>query len=132
MRLQKFQIINLIILATVHVCALPLRAQVEKHDSLTTIKLKEVVVEAQHQKVSATVSTYIPTSKQKNASQSGIDLLNRMAIPQLALGTGTSINTVGNQHVDVFIDRLPASTNDLKNIRTTDVKKVVKPAKTGS
>ena len=65
MRLQKFQIINLIILTAVHVCALPLRAQVENHDSLTTIKLKEVVVEAQHQKVSATVSTYIPTSKQK-------------------------------------------------------------------
>lgn len=124
MRLQKFQIINLIILTAVHVCALPLRAQVENHDSLTTIKLKEVVVEAQHQKVSATVSTYIPTSKQKNASQSGIDLLNRMAIPQLALGTGTSINTVGNQHVDVFIDGIPASTDDLKNIRTTDVKKV--------
>lgn len=124
MRLQKFQIIKLIILTAVHACALPVRAQVEDNDSLTTISLKEVVVEAQLQKTSPSVSTYIPTSKQKYASQGGIDLLNRMAIPQLAIGIGASVNTIGNQHVDVFIDWLPASTDDLKNIRTTDVKKV--------
>ena len=103
--------------------ALPLDAQVKTNDSLS-IQLKEVVVEADQQNISASVSTYFPTLKQKNASQSGIDLLNRMAIPQLALGAGTKINTVSNKSVGVFIDWLPATTDDLKNMRTTDVKKV--------
>lgn len=47
-----------------------------------------------------------------------------MAIPQLALGAGTKINTVSNKSVGVFIDWLPASTDDLKNMRTTDVKRL--------
>ena len=102
---------------------LTLDAQVKTNDSLS-IQLKEVVVEADQQNISASVSTYFPTLKQKNASQSGIDLLNRMAIPQLALGAGTKINTVSSKPVGVFIDWLPASTDDLKNMRTTDVKKV--------
>lgn len=123
MWLRTFQIIKLTILAAC-TCVLPLRAQVETRDSLPTIQLKSVEVEAQIQKVSATVSTYFPTSKQKNASQSGIDLLNRMAIPQLTFGTGTTINTVGNQPVVAFIDQLPATADDLKNMRTADVKKV--------
>jgi len=104
--------------------SLPLSAQVENNDSLTNIQLKEVVVEADLQKTSATVSTYIPTPKQRNASQSGTDLLNRMAIPQLSLAAGSSITTIGNQPVDMFIDGLPASADDLKNMRVSDVKRV--------
>jgi len=123
MRLQQFPI-NLILFAALAICALSLRAQVENNDSLTNIQLQDVVVEAELQKTSATVSTYIPTSKQKNASQSGTDLLNRMAIPQLTLAADASINTIGNQPVDMFIDGLPASADDLKNMRVTDVKRV--------
>jgi len=70
MRLQQFQI-NLIVFAVLYFYTLPLRAQVEDNDSLKTIQLKDVVVEAELQKTSAAVSTYIPTIKQKNASQSG-------------------------------------------------------------
>ena len=114
--------IALLLFGSISFC-LTLDAQVKTKDSLST-QLKEVVVEADQQNISASVSTYFPTSKQKNASQSGIDLLNRMAIPQLALGAGTTINTVGNRPVAVFIDWLPATADDLKNMRTTDVKKV--------
>lgn len=114
--------IALLLFGSISFC-LTLDAQVKTKDSLS-IQLKEVVVEADQQNISASVSTYFPTSKQKNASQSGIDLLNRMAIPQLALGAGTTINTVGNRPVAVFIDWLPATADDLKNMRTTDVKKV--------
>ncbi len=112
----------LLLFCSISFC-LTLDAQVKTNDSLS-IQLKEVVVEADQQNISASVSTYFPTLKQKNASQSGIDLLNRMAIPQLALGAGTTINTVSNKSVGVFIDWLPATTDDLKNMRTTDVKKV--------
>lgn len=124
MWLRTFQMIKYSILVVVFASALPLMAQVEKSDSLSTVKLKEVVVDADLQTIKASVSTYYPTLKQKNASQSGFDLLNRMAIPQLALGTDNSVNTVANQPVTVFIDGLLATADDLKNMRTADVKKV--------
>jgi hypothetical protein len=124
MWLRTFQITKFLILAAVFICTLPLRAQVDKKDSLKTVHLGEVVVESKQQTTSASVSTYYPTLKQKNASQTGIDLLNRMMIPQLALGNGSSVRTVDNQPVTVFIDWLPASSDDMKNMRITDVKKV--------
>ena len=123
MWIQTSQITKHAILAAIYIFASPLRAQVKTNDSLS-IQLEEIVVNAKQQNISASVSTYFPTSKQKNASQSGIDLLNRMAIPQLALGAGTKINTVSSKPVGVFIDWLPATADDLKNMRTTDVKKV--------
>lgn len=62
------------------VAILPVYAQ-EQADTLKTQELNEVVVEATMQRTGAQKSTYIPTTKQKNASQSGVDLLNHMAIP---------------------------------------------------
>lgn len=99
-------------------------AQTEAQDSIRTKELGEVVVEAQMQSTSSTVSTYIPTSKQKNASQTGTDLLNRMAIPQLSLGMGNSVQTATGKPVDIFIDYLPASEQDLTGMRMADVRKV--------
>lgn len=100
--------------------------QTENADTTSTQALDEVVVEAQMQRTSATVSTYTPTGKQKNASQNGIDLLNRMAIPQLRLSPGneSAVQTAAGQEVAIFIDYLPASAQDLSGMRMTDVKKV--------
>lgn len=98
----------------------------EPADSIKDQNLNEVVVEARMQRTSATVSTYIPTAKQKNASQTGTDLLNRMGIPQLraTFGDGASVSTVSGQAVDLFIDYLPASSTDLSGMKMEDVKKV--------
>lgn len=93
-------------------------------DTIAAKQLGEIVVEASYQNSSATVTSYIPTSRQKSASQTGVDLLNRMAIPQLALGNGTSISTAANQPVAIFINGLPATGADMTNIRTTDVARV--------
>lgn len=98
----------------------------DTNDSIKTRRLNEVVVQGQMQRTSATVSTYIPTSKQKTASQTGTDLLNRMGIPQLRLtfGDNGSVQTASGQDVDLFIDFQPASSSDLSGMRMTDVKKV--------
>lgn len=124
MRLRTIQAIKLTLLAALSTFTIPLHAQVETKDSLKETKLDEVVVEAALHTTSATVSTYYPTSRQKNASQNGIELLNRMAIPQLAIGSGTSVNTVSGQSVSLFIDWLPASPDDMRNMRMADVKRV--------
>lgn len=69
-------------LALTPLCAM---AQSTEPDSVTAQELNEVVVEARNQRLGAEVSTYIPTSKQRNASQTATDLLSRMAIPQIRI-----------------------------------------------
>lgn len=112
------------IIVTAFLSSLCSAAQSAETDSIETRTLNEVDVEAQLQSTSATVSTYIPTSKQKNASQTATDLLNRMAIPQLSLGMGGSVKTTSGKDVDIFIDFLPASGQDLTGMRMADVRKV--------
>lgn len=113
-----------IIIIIVLLCALCALAQTEIPDSIKAQELNEVVVEARLQTTSATVSTFIPTSKQKNSSQTGTDLLNRMSIPQLSIGMGNSVKTVSGRPVDIFIDYIPATEQDLDGMRVVDVKKV--------
>lgn len=99
-------------------------AQNAETDSIRTENLNEIVVEARMQTTSATVSTYIPTSRQKNASQTGTDLIDQMGIPQLKVTLGSNIETNSGKPVAVYIDFIPASENDLKAMRMSDVRKV--------
>lgn len=99
-------------------------AQTETPDSIKTQQLDEVVVEARNQRLGTEVSTYIPTSKQKNASQTAADLLNFMAIPQIKISANDEITDLAGKSVDVFIDYLPAAKEDLQGMRMQDVKKV--------
>lgn len=105
-------------------CAVNAMAQTETPDSIKSHELDEVVVEARNQRLGAEVSTYIPTSKQKNASQTAADLLNFMAIPQIKISANDEITDLAGKSVDVFIDYLPASKEDLQGMRMQDVKKV--------
>ena len=98
----------------------------ENEDSVKTRQLEEFVVQGESQRTSSTVSTYIPTSKQKTAAQTGIELVNRMGIPQLRMSMGDTggLKTASGQDVDIFIDFQPATQEDLSGMRTGDVKKV--------
>lgn len=96
----------------------------EPADTIRTKELNEVVVEARSQRLGAEVSTYIPTAKQKNSAQTAAELLNRMAIPQLRISPNDEIKDLAGKNVDIFIDFLPASRNDLDGMRMQDVKKV--------
>lgn len=99
-------------------------ALTETPDSVSAKELEEVVVEGEMQSTSATVSTYLPTKRQKNSSQTGPDLLNRMAIPQLGLVSGSSVRTNSGEKVDLYIDFVPATEEDLNGMNMADVKKV--------
>lgn len=99
-------------------------AQTETPDSIKAQELEEVVVKGRNQRLGAEVSTYIPTSKQRNASQTAADLLNRMAIPQIKISANDDITDLAGKSVDVFIDFLPATKEDLQGMRMQDVKKV--------
>lgn len=99
-------------------------AQSVDTDTVASHELDEVVVEARNAILGSEVSTYIPTSKQKNAAQTATDLLNRMAIPQLRMSPGGEVTDLAGKSVDIFIDFVPAAKEDLDGMRTTDVKKV--------
>lgn len=94
-------------------------------DSIKSNQLDEVIVEASNQKTSATVSTYIPVARQKNAAADAVSLLSMMAIPQLDVDPANqTVKTTSGQVVSIFIDYVAASAQDLGGLRTTDVKKV--------
>ncbi len=70
-------------------------------------------------------TVYVPTTREKNAAQGGADLLRFMAIPSLSISPAdNSVSTLSGQGVAAFIDYLPATSQDLKNLRPEDVKKV--------
>lgn len=99
--------------------------QTEKKDSIEAKELNEVVVEAQMQRTASASTTYIPTGKQKNASQNAIDLLRQMAIPQIQINpVSEAVTDNAGGEVAIFINYLEASNEEMEGLRTTDVKKV--------
>ncbi len=88
-------------------------------------RLQDLKVEADNAYLFSDRSVYRPTQRQKNASQTATDLLVRMAIPQLNTRLGSSrVTTASGQPVAIYIDYVPASENDLKMMRMSDVKSV--------
>lgn len=87
--------------------------------------LKEVTVTASDRSMSKDKDTYIPTTQNKRISANGTQLLQNIGITTLNVSRldGT-ISTVDGQPVSTFIDFLPASRTDLRNIRAQDVKRV--------
>lgn len=89
------------------------------------INLKTITVEADDATMYNDRTVYRPTQRQKNASQTATDLLAHMAIPQLDVRLGSSnVSTISGQPVALYIDYVPATTNDLKMMRMADVKSV--------
>ena len=82
----------------------------EPTDTIASQTLNEVVVEGLTASTSAKATTYLPSSKQKNASQNGFDLLYFMGIPQISINPmdlSVTDNTGGA--VSLFINYMPAS-----------------------
>lgn len=100
-------------------------ASVAEPDTLAARELDEVVVQGDPQHTSATKTTYLPKAQIKQASQDAVDLLRRMAIPQLKLSpSGTNVSTPSGQEVTLFINYVKASTEDIQGLKTTDVRRV--------
>lgn len=103
---------------------IPVYAQ-EQTDTLKTQELKEVVVEAQMQRTSATSSTFIPNKKQKSSAQNAVDLLQQLAIPQITINlVDNAVTTLSGQNVAIYINYLPASSQEIEGLLTADVRRV--------
>lgn len=89
------------------------------------IILNKVTVEAENTCLYSDKSVYLPTAKQKNASQTAIDLLRQLAIPQININlVDNAVTTQSGQTVSVFINFIPATAEEIEGIRTADVRRV--------
>lgn len=89
------------------------------------ILLQAVSVEADCSRTSSDKTTYLPTQRQKNASQTAIDLLRNMAIPQININlVDESVATLTGGAVAIYVNGLPASSEELQGMRIADVKTV--------
>lgn len=89
------------------------------------INLQTVNVETDNATLLPDKSVYRPTQRQKNASQTAVDLLVRMAIPQINARLGSSnITTASGQPIAIFIDYVPATEDELKMMRISDVRSI--------
>lgn len=89
------------------------------------IHLSDVSVAADNTVLAADKNSYIPSSRQKNASQDAADLLRRMAIPQLVVNPGDNVvkDVFGNK-VAIYINSHEAQEDELKGMKMTDVRKI--------
>lgn len=90
-----------------------------------TTTLQQVSVTAQTASAYTDKTVYIPSSRQKNASQNAIDLLQQMAIPQIRINpTDESVSDNFGGSVAIFINYMEASPEEMSGMRTRDVKSV--------
>ena len=107
---------------------LPLLASAQTQESADTIAsqtLNEVVVEGLTATTSAKATTFVPSSKQKNASQNAIDLLRHIGIPEIRVNPmDNTVTDNAGGNVSIFINYMPASQEEMQGLRTADVRKV--------
>ena len=90
-----------------------------------SVTLNQVKVEGRMADVYADRTVYIPSSRQKNASQNAVDLLRHMAIPQLAINpVDNSVKNNSGADVAIFFNFMPASSEDIAGLRMADVRRV--------
>ena len=104
---------------------IPSAQTTEPTDSINSHTLDEVVVEGATQSTSPTATTFIPSSRQKNASQNAVDLLRQIGIPQIKVNPmDNSVTDNAGGDVSIFINYMPASQEEMQGLRTAEVRKV--------
>lgn len=89
------------------------------------IRLQVVSIAAAQSQTSTDRTIYRPTNRQKNASQTAVDLLRNLAIPQITVNlVDESVTTLAGAPVVIYVNGLPASDEELRGIRTADVRTV--------
>lgn len=88
-------------------------------------QLQEVVVKGDSRYVTDEKTVFLPTKRDKKISAGGVELLNALAMPTIKVNPAdNSVQTVTGEGVTFYIDYVPATMQDVQNIRTMDVVRV--------
>ncbi|WP_278833193.1 hypothetical protein [Porphyromonas cangingivalis] len=113
------------LLFTLLTSIIPFSMLAQETDSLKTKQLEEVIVKAKLQRTSPQSLVVIPTVRQKNSAQNAVDLLRKIAMPQISINLmNNAITTQTGDGVVLFINFIPASKEDVEGLLTTDVRRV--------
>lgn len=89
------------------------------------IHLRAVRIEADNSYTTTDKTVYRPTRRQKSASQTAVDLLRLLAIPQININlVDESVTTISGGKVAIYVNGLPTSSEELQGMRTADVRKI--------
>lgn len=89
------------------------------------INLATVNVEGGNATAYSDKTVYIPTQRQKNASQNATDLLTFMAIPQIRINAlSNAVTDNFGKEISLFINGMAASSEELEGLNTADVRRV--------
>ena len=104
---------------------IPFMVLAQEGDSIQTKELEAVRIEAQLQRETSQAMVVIPTRRQKLAAQNAVDLLRQLAMPQLNINlVNSAITTQTGAGVEVFINYLLATQEDINGLHTADVRRV--------
>jgi len=91
----------------------------------SSAKLQEVTVVANDVVNYPDKTVFIPNSRQKNASQSTIDLLSQMAIPMIYVNpVAQEITTASGKGISIYVNGLPLEKGESTGLNMKDVKRV--------
>lgn len=92
---------------------------------ILAIELKNVTATADSRYALSDRTVFIPSGREKKVAKGGTELLQFMSIPSVDVSiVDKSIRTLSGQSISIFIDYLPATSQDLDNMRPEDVKRV--------
>lgn len=90
-----------------------------------TVNLNEVTVKGNRVIANGNKTSYLPDTKQLESSHDGIDLLFRLAIPQLDVNPMTgSVTSVDKSNVGFYIENRKVSLTEIGQLRAKDIKRV--------
>ena len=96
----------------------------EFNDSISGYtELGETVVEASRSVTTANKLVVFPNKKEKASSIDAYGLLKRMTIPNINVGSN-SVTSFNGEEVSIFINGIPASTDDMTGIDVNNISKV--------
>ncbi|MDE6332722.1 MAG: hypothetical protein K2L80_08975, partial [Muribaculaceae bacterium] len=105
-------------------CAISAAAQTERTDSIPALELQEIVIQAPRVIRKADMDVYHPSKSAVEHSQNGLQLLNNLMIPTLAVSDALGTIQAAGQSVQVRINGRESSIEQVRALQPETIRRV--------